>query len=575
MKRGSSLDYHGSERLLEAIAGFEGLPRLRSTHVGGFVLSSDSLGDWLPIEQTTMGRTIVQFDKDDLDSIGVPKFDFLGLGALSMLRRSFDVIEERTGERPQMYKLPNDDPKVYELISKGDTVGTFQIESRAQISSIVHTKPERIYDIVVQVALIRPGPIQAKFVHPYTRRRRGLRNREYLHAISSRSSSAPRASRSSRNRRWRSPWHSADIDGSQADELRRTMGNIRKQANLNDALERLRTRMKEKGIAADIADTICTDLMSFANYGFPESHAWSFALIAYATAYLKVHYPAEFYLGYLNSWPMGFYSPATLIHDAKRHDVDVRPPCLKNGDWECTTEPTVDPTRPALRIGWKFVRGVGSKSLEKLRAAHDERTFTSIADVVERAKLTRADVTSLALADAFASWEPNRHRAAWEGLRASGDKLPLAPADHGVHDPAPLNKHELIALDYHTTGTSLYGHPMLELRDQMRVQGVKDSQELEKMAGRRKVVVSGLVVVRQRPGTANGTIFLLLEDEHGFINVIVPNALVESNEEVVKYAQFILVRGRTEREGPAINVVGEEFEELHARELAHASRDFH
>jgi error-prone DNA polymerase len=547
---------------------------MRSTHVGGFVISSAQLGHWLPIEQTTMGRTIVQFDKDDLDAIGVPKFDFLGLGGLSMIRRAFDAIELRA-PRPEMYKIPDDDKATYELVSRGDTVGTFQIESRAQISSIVHTKPDRMYDIVVQVALIRPGPIQAKFVRPYTRRRRGYENVTYLHPalepILKRTQGIPIF----QEQAMAIAMVLAGYTGSEADELRRTMGNERKKTRLVSALTKLRSRLQDKGIAPEIAETICSDLMSFANYGFPESHAWSFALIAYATAYLKVHHPTEFYLSYLNSWPMGFYSPATMIHDAKRHHVEVRQPCLRDGDWECTTERTDNPDRPALRLGWKFVRGMGTKSLDKLRAARAVRPFASIADVVERAGLNRAEVTFLGLANAFAAWEPNRHRASWEALRASNDKLPLAPARRESHNPVPLNKYEMIALDYHVTGTSIHGHPMLELRDQLRAQGVKDSRDLERFANRRKIAVAGLVVVRQRPATANGTLFLLLEDEHGFINVIVPNTLVDPNEAVVKHAQFMLVRGRVEREGNSISVLGAEFSELHARELVHASRDFH
>jgi error-prone DNA polymerase len=521
-----------------------------------------------------MGRTIVQFDKDDLDTIGVPKFDFLGLGGLSMIRRAFDAIEKRA-PRPEMYRLPEDDVETYKLISRGDTVGTFQIESRAQISSIVHTKPERLYDIVVQVALIRPGPIQAKFVRPYTRRRRGYEAVTYLHPdlepILKRTQGIPIF----QEQAMAIAMQLADYSGSEADELRRTMGNIRKEPRLIAALDKLRARMEARGIAPGIAQTICSDLMSFANYGFPESHAWSFALIAYATAYLKVHHPTEFYLGYLNAWPMGFYSPATMIHDAKRHDVEVRPPCLRDGDFECTTEPAANPSRPALRLGWKFVRGMGAKSLDKLREARAMGPFTSIADVVERARLNRAETTFLALADAFAAWEPNRHRAAWEALRASSDKLPFAPAHREVHNPKPLTKHEMIALDYHVTGTSIHGHPMQEMRDQLRAQNVRDSRDLERFPNRRKVAVAGLVVVRQRPATANGTIFLLLEDEHGFINVIVPNKLVEPNEQVVKHAQFMLVRGRVEREGNAISVLGAEFSELRSRELVHSSRDFH
>jgi error-prone DNA polymerase len=561
--------------LLKAIAGFEGLPRLRATHVGGFVLSSAPLGNWLPIEQTTMGRTIVQFDKDDLDAIGVPKFDFLGLGALAMVRRAFDAIEKRTGTRPEMYTLPQDDPQTYDLVARGETVGTFQIESRAQISSIVHTRPEFLYDIVVQVALIRPGPIQAKFVKPYTQRRRGREKVTYLHPklepILKRTQGIPIF----QEQAMAIAMALGGYTGSEADELRRTMGNIRKEARLIVALGRLRTKMIEHDLTPDLATTICADLMSFANYGFPESHAWSFALIAYATAYLKVHYPTEFFMGLLNAWPMGFYSPATLIHEAKRCGVEVRTPCLMRGDWECSSEPTDDADRPALRIGWRFVRGMGEISLEKLRVARAEGAFASIADVVTRSKLNRAEVTFLALAGAFSAWERNRHRAAWEALRASSDHLPLAPAHRIAHNPKPMTKHEVIALDYQTTGTSIHGHPMQALRAEMRAENVKDSRDLERMRDRQKIAVAGLVVVRQRPGTAKGTLFLLLEDEHGFINVIVPNKLVDPNARIVKHAQFILVKGRVEREGNAISVLGEAFVELHAGELVHSSRDFH
>ncbi len=578
---GLNVDAPRVRALLRAIAGFEGLPRLRATHVGGFVLSSAPLGDWMPVEQTTMGRTIVQFDKDDLDAVGVPKFDFLGLGGLAMIRRAFDAIEVRTGARPEMYTLPYDnDPKTYELVSRGDTVGTFQIESRAQISSIVHTRPEHLYDIVVQVALIRPGPIQAKFVRPYTRRRRGEEDPTYVHPalepILKRTQGIPVF----QEQAMAIAIALGGYSGGEADEMRRTMGNIRKQKKLEGALERLHKRMVENErvvprVTPEIATQLCDDLKSFANYGFPESHAWSFALIAYATAHLKVHYPAEFYLGILNAWPMGFYSPATLIHDAKRQKLEVRSPCLRDGNWECTTEPSADPGKPALRIGWRFVRGMGERTLEKLRHAHGAAPFTSIEDVVMRARLTRAEAAALALADSFAAWEKDRRRASWEALRAVSDTLPFAPARRTFHNPTPLGKHELIAIDYFATGTSIHGHPMAALRDRLRSEGVKDSRDLGRMQNGKLVSVAGMVIVRQRPQTSNGTIFLLLEDEHGFINVIVSKRFVEPNEDVVKRAQFVLIRGRMEREGTAINVVGTEFRELEGEGVTHRSRDFH
>jgi error-prone DNA polymerase len=271
--------------------------------------------------------------------IGVPKFDFLGLGALSMVRIAFDVIEQQTGERPDMYKFRDRDAKTYDLIQRGETIGTFQIESRAQINSILHTKPDHLYDLVVQVALIRPGPIQASFVHPYTQRRLGLEKVTYAHPdledVLRRTQGLPIFQEQAMAIAMKLGGYTA----TQADLLRRTMGNVRKKSRLEAALAGLKAAMLKRDIADEVATKICDDLVSFANYGFPESHAWSFALIAYVTAYLKAHHATEFFIGLLNAQPMGFYPISTLIHDARRHGVVVLPPCLRTGSWECTTEP--------------------------------------------------------------------------------------------------------------------------------------------------------------------------------------------------------------------------------------------
>lgn len=361
----------------------------------------------------------------------------------------------------------------------------------------------------------------------------------------------------------------------EADALRRAMGHNRKRARLMEELARLRERMAARGIAAPVAEPICRDLEAFGSYGFPESHAWSFALIAYATAWLKQHHPAAFYLALLNSWPMGFYSPATLMHDARRQGVEVRPPCLKDGDWECTVEESADPARPALRIGWRHVRGMGERTLERLRAAHGAAPFDSIADVVRRTALTRAEALSLARAGAFAAWESDRRRAAWAAFHVVGDRLPLAPVTPAPHAPRPLERDELIYLDYFAVGMSLEGHPMEHVRARLKRGGALDSRDLLGLKGGEEIIVGGLVTVRQAPQTAGGTIFLLLEDEHGFINVVVPSRLVEENREVVKFALFVLVQGRFERDGPVMNVVGRRFRELSGNSLAYVSRDFH
>jgi len=570
---GLALDDARGRALLALMEALDELPRARSTHVGGFVLASAPLGGYLPVEPTTMGRTILQFDKDDLDALGVPKFDFLGLGALSLVRRAFDTVEQRTGRRPELYRLPYDDAPTYEMIARGDTVGTFQIESRAQIASLVQTRPELLYDIVVQVALIRPGPIQGRFVHPYTRRRRGQEEVTYAHPAL-----APILRRTQGIPIFQEQAMAIAIaiggyTPGEADALRRTMGHSRKQHLLQEQLDLLQRRIVAQGVPEPVAMQITGDLGGFANYGFPESHAWSFALIAYATAYLKYHFPADFYAGLLNSWPMGFYHPSTLIHDARRHGLEVRPPCVRHGDWECTVE--TDAPSPALRIGWRHIRGIGERAIEALRAGRGEG-YESIAAVVRRAALTRAEALSLAAAGAFGGWEPDRRRAAWEALRVVGDVLPLAPsAEAEAHTPRPLDRNELIVLDYESFGIGLNGHPMEEVRERLQAAGARDSRELARLPSGKEVLVGGLVTIRQRPTTAGGTIFLLLEDEHGFVNAVVPSRLVEANSEVVKFARFILVLGRLERNGVVINVVGRRFVALETRALVHQSRDFH
>jgi error-prone DNA polymerase len=333
--------------------------------------------------------------------------------------------------------------------------------------------------------------------------------------------------------------------------------------------------MVERGVEEPIAVKIAEDLKSFANYGFPESHAWSFALIAYATGYLKAHYTAEFYAGLLNSWPMGFYPPSTLIHDARRHGLKSLPPCMRDGDWECTTEPTENPERPALRIGWRHIRGLGDKSLDALKAARGRDRFSSIDDVVQRAKLQRADALKLARAGAFGYWEPDRRRAAWVAMRAVGDNLPLAPARQTSYTPRPLTRDELIFLDYFSVGISVSGHPMEHLREKLYRAGVLDSRQLEKLRGGEWISTAGLVTIRQQPQSAKGTVFLLMEDEFGFINVIVSKKLVEEYSEVVKFSTFVMVEGKFERDGGVRNVIGKKFNDLKVKQLVHASRDFH
>jgi len=573
---GLALDDRRGRLALTAMRAMDGLPRMRSTHPGGFVLSSAPLGEYLPIERTTMGRTIIQFDKDDLDLIGVPKFDFLGLGGLTATRLAFDAIAARTGKRLHLYSLPQDDPETFQMISRGETLGTFQIESRAQIQSLLQTRPEYLYDLVVQVALIRPGPIQGEFVHPYTRRRRGLEQWEHLHPDLAPILDRTRGIPIFQEQAMEISMVLGGFSATEADWLRRTMGHRRKQARLDAALEELRGRLERK-VDAATAERLVNELKGFGNYGFPESHAWSFALIAYATAYLRRHYPAEFLLGLLNAWPMGFYPPATLVHDARRHGVEVRPPCLREGRWESTLEETGDGEGdyPAVRIGWNHIRGMGNVALDRLRKAREEGPFRSVEEVVRRAALSRAEALHLARAGAFEAFEPGRRRAAWEALRAAGDLLPLAPARRLPFHPEELEGPENVFLDYLATGISTAGHPMESLRARMQSLGVTSSPGLEALDGGEPIVVAGLVVARQHPETAKGTVFVLMEDEWGFVNVIVPASVYRRNRETVRFSPFLLVEGRFERDGPVMNVIGRRFRTLKAPALRFRSHDFH
>jgi error-prone DNA polymerase len=497
------------------------------------------------------------------------------------------------------------------------------------------------------------------------------------------------------------------FSASEADELRRAMGHQKKLPKLTAALEKLKARMAGRGIDPAVASEIVDDLYSFANYGFPESHAWSFGLIAYATAWLKANYPTEFLLGLLNSWPMGFYPPATLVHDARRHGAVVLPPCMQRGDWECTTEPIASDhpavlstraaraayeaglarevalladlaargaarasggraaalaakhpaigdtpgeraTAPggvregrapyratgyvgydpepreegpplALRVGWRYIRGLGDKARDALRAAAEDGPFTSIEDVMRRARLTRHDGLHIARSGAFEAFQPGRRRAAWQALRVAGDTLPLAPARteeprsahaesrrrggpgerrHGGRsqrragpgegaeglasridgplpfDPQELEGDELVLLDYLATGICAHGHPMEAVRPRLDGAGIVDSRALRELRGGEWITVAGLVVIRQRPATAKGTVFLLMEDEAGFINVIVSKPLVERYREIVSHAPFVIVEGRFERQERVINLIGKRFRSLDAKGLAFRSRDF-
>jgi error-prone DNA polymerase len=562
--------------LVEIVRGLDGLPRHRSIHVGGFVLTAEPLADVVPVEPAAMeGRTVIPWDKDDLEPAGLLKIDLLGLGMLTCLRKAIQYVRQTRGVALDLANLPADDPEVYRMIQAADTVGVFQIESRAQMNTLPRLRPERFYDLVVQVAIIRPGPIQGEMVHPYIRRRRGEEPVTYLHPdlepILRRTLGVPLF----QEQGMKVAVALAGFTPGQADVLRRAMGFKRSREAMAAIEPALRKGMTERGVPPDVQDRVVRQLTAFANYGFPESHAASFALLVYASAYLKRHYAPEFYAALLNSMPLGFYAPGTIVQDARRHGVEVRPPDLRHSRWDCTLEPasagarngsgasSPPPAPPALRIGLRYVRGLGPAaraSLERAWAAGGP--FRSVEDVVRRSGLGRAELRTLADAGAFDGMWPGRRSALWEVL-ARLHEVPLAPV--AAEPRPPLRERvrwERVLADIETTGLCVDGHPMEMLREALRRRGVLSAAELARRRAGERVEVAGVVICRQRPGTARGFVFLTLEDETGMSNVVVhPRAFAEHRRAIVR-APALLVRGRVQNEGGVVNVWAESAEPL-------------
>ncbi|MEE8521382.1 MAG: error-prone DNA polymerase [Gemmatimonadota bacterium] len=563
--------------LVHVVRGMDQLPRHRSIHTGGFVLTDGPLSRVVPIEPAAMkDRTVIQWDKDDLEFTGLIKIDLLGLGMLTCLAKSIRYIRETRGVPIDLAHLPPDDPEVYEMIQASDTVGVFQIESRAQMNSLPRIKPQNFYDLVVQVAIIRPGPIQGDMVHPYIRRRRGEEPVTFLHPslepILRRTLGVPLF----QEQGMRVAVAMAGFTPGQADMLRRAMGFKRSQEAMAAIEPALRKGMTERGVSTDVQAYVVKYLTAFANYGFPESHAASFALLVYASAYLKKHYAPEFYCGLLNSQPMGFYTPGTLVHDARRHGVEVRPVDLARSLWDCTLEPpsrsgsaggaaqpqsgdqtAAATTAPALRIGLRYVSGLGSKAQEKLEAAWASGgAFASVEDVVQRSGLGLPALKTLAGAGAFDTlWGPGRRSALWEVLGRLAEQ-PLAPVESRRRPKLrEMKKVELVAADYMMTGLCTHGHPMEHLRDMLRANGVLSAEELKRAPRGSRVKVAGVVICRQRPGTAKGVLFITLEDETGFSNFIIYPDLFERSRRTVLRSPVLLIEGDVQNEEDAVNVM--------------------
>ncbi|MGV3710331.1 MAG: DNA polymerase III subunit alpha [Gemmatimonas sp.] len=610
--------------LADVVAGLHGLPRHRSIHVGGFILTAQPLGEVVPIEPASMAdRTVIQWEKDDLDGAKLVKIDLLGLGMLTVLQDCLAYIRQTRGLDIDLGQLEMTDSDVFDTMCAADTVGVFQIESRAQMSTLPRLKPRTFYDLVVEVALIRPGPIQGDMVHPYLRRRAGEEEVTYfipeLEPILVRTMGVPLF----QEQGMQVAVAAAGFTKLQADQLRRAMARKRSHESMNEIVQKLLDGMEKNGIDRTVAKQIYHQINAFADYGFPESHAASFALIVYASAYLRFYYAPEFLAAILNAQPMGFYSPSSLVEDARRHGVEVRPIDFTKSRWDHSIEMpdgraliphdgkmhwhTPDPEmidgepvlqnhayasrekgtpQPAVRLGVRLVRGLGSRARAALEAALKDGVFTSIADFVNRVPLDKRSLRALAESGAFDSMfpheRPDRRRrvALWELLAASRGELPLAPmTDTPVPTGLiPLKPVELTETDFRVTGLSLNAHPMQHLREVIRLNRVRTTNNLrEQGKNGERVGCAGLVICRQRPGTAKGFVFLTLEDETGMLNVIIEPKRFEPHAMLISTSPLLLIRGVLQVVQGVVNLRAHKFIALQAEsgEEYAKGRNFH
>ncbi len=564
-------------RLVGLTRDLVGFPRHLSQHVGGFVISRGPLAELVPIENAAMeGRTVIQWDRDDLDDLGLLKVDVLGLGMLSAIRRAIALVNGYRGSRLTLADVPAEDPAVYAMVSRADTVGVFQIESRAQMAMLPRLRPRCYYDLVIEVAIIRPGPIQGDMVHPYLRRRNGEEAVSYpstgVKRVLERTLGVPIF----QEQVMQLAVVAAGFTPGEADGLRRAMAAWQRRGGLEPFERRLLEGMHQRGYAPGFARQIFRQILGFGEYGFPESHAASFALLVYVSAWLKCHEPAAFTCALLNSQPMGFYAPAQLVQDARRHGVEIRPIDINASNWDCTLEP--GKAGPALRLGLRLARGLSPRSGAGIEAAR-VAAFTSVQDLAGRTGLGRRELAALAACGALAPVAGNRHRAAWAvaGMEAPSPLWPQLRIAEGIPLLRRPAEAEDIAADYASTGLTLGRHPLALLRVSLAREGVMTAADLWRLGGGSLVHVAGLAITRQRPGSAGGVVFVTLEDETGQVNLIVREQVVRRQRRILLRAALMGVWGKLQREGDVLHVIAGRLEDLSTRlgGLAVQSRDFH
>jgi error-prone DNA polymerase len=557
--------------LAHALLGF---PRHLSQHVGGFVISRGPLAELVPIENAAMPeRSVIQWDKDDLESLGLLKVDVLALGMLSAIRRALGFVNAQRKSKITMDSLLlEEDPVVYEMIRHADTIGVFQIESRAQMSMLPRLRPMHFYDLVIEIAIVRPGPIQGDMVHPYLRRREGKEAVDYpndaVKKVLERTLGVPIF----QEQVMQLAVVAAGFTPGEADQLRRAMAAWKRKGGLEPFQKKLVDGMRGNGIPAEFADRIYRQILGFGEYGFPESHSVSFALLAYVSAWLKHHEPAAFLAALLNSQPMGFYTPSQLVQDARRHGVEVRPVDVTVSEWECTLEGEV------VRLGFLLVRGFPEAAAKRVAEAR-RQAFESVDDLAHRAALDRRELKCLAAAGALAPLAGHRREAHWSVAGIATGKHILAGAPVAENRPAlaPPSEGETLLADYASTGLTLGRHPLALLRRRLSRMRFSTADELKRLPGGATARAAGIVTGRQRPGTASGTVFVTLEDETGAINVIVWPRLVEAQRRELLGSKLMGVEGTLEREGEVMHLVAKRLVD-HSDLIGSLhidSRDFH
>jgi error-prone DNA polymerase len=544
-------------RLLYLVRELIGFPRHLSQHVGGFVITNGPMSELVPIENASMEeRTVIQWEKNDLEDLGLLKVDVLGLGMLTAIRRSFDLIRDFDGREYTLASVPAEDPVVYDMICRGDTMGVFQIESRAQMAMLPRLKPRCYYDLVIEVAIIRPGPIQGDMVHPYLRRRNGEEAVDYpseeVKGVLQRTLGVPIF----QEQVMALAVAAAGFTPGEADRLRRAMAAWKRRGGLGPFEEQLIGGMRRRGYSEEFARQIFRQIEGFGEYGFPESHSASFALLVYVSCWLKCHTPAAFTCALLNSQPMGFYSASQLVQDLRRHGVEVRGVDINRSDWDCSLEPGEDGAA-VLRLGFRMVKGLRETAGQAIAERRGTQAYRSTQQLLERAGLDRRELEALASAGALRVLEGHRHQARWAvagaekpgGLFASMDRFEATPLLR-----KPTEGQNIVA-DYKNIGLTLERHPIYLVRHRLDRCRYVQAERLRDMATGQAISVAGLVITKQRPGTASGVTFVTLEDETGHINLVVWKHVAERDRAALLNARLLGVRGELQIETNVIHVI--------------------